>query len=324
MPEILLEPLFLFFAVGFGAGVLKSDVKLPQSVYHLISTYLLLAIGLKGGVQLSGAHLTVIILPVLGTLALGIVVPVVAFGFGKYVGRLSKADSAALAAHYGSVSAVTYAAATALLLHQARHPEGYMPVLLILLEIPAILVGVLLFRIGPSDKVGAGNAGRDQTPLKEVMIEVVLNRSVFLLAAGLLVGFLTGKERFVPYEFLFVDAFKPILAFFVMEMGLLAASKMEDVKKAGPFLLGFGICFPLLTGFAGAWVGTICGLSAEGAFVLATMAASGSYIAAPAAMRMAVPEANTGMCVAVSLGVTFPFNLAVGLAIYERYAAWLQ
>ncbi len=324
MPEILLDPLFLFFAVGFGAGILKSDVKLPQSVYHLISTYLLLAIGLKGGVQLAGARFSEILLPVLGTLMLGVITPFLAFAVGRYIGRLNRADSAGLAAHYGSVSAVTYAAAVALLLHKGRNPEGFMPVLLILLEIPAILIGVLLFRIGPKDANEASKLGHEQAPIKEVMLEVVLNRSVFLLAAGLLVGFLTGKERFQPYELLFVSAFKPILAFFVMEMGLLAASKIGDVKKAGPFLLGFGVGFPLISGFAGAWVGTICGLSPDGAFVLATMSASASYIAAPAAMRMAVPEANTGMCVAVSLGVTFPFNLAIGLIVYEKFVTWLQ
>lgn len=323
MPEILLDPLFLFFAVGFGAGILKSDVKLPQSVYHLISTYLLLAIGLKGGVQLSSAHLQEIILPVIGTLTLGIVTPLLAFAVGRYVGRLNRADSAGLAAHFGSVSAVTYAAAVAILAHKGRNPEGYMPVLLILLEIPAILIGVLLFRLKPEDGTPKTSSYK-QAPIKEVILEVVLNRSVFLLAAGLLVGFLTGSERFKPYELLFVEAFKPILAFFVMEMGLLAASKIADVKRAGPFLLAFGIGFPLLSGFAGAWIGTLCGLSPEGAFVLATMSASGSYIAAPAAMRLAVPEANTGMCVAVSLGVTFPFNLAVGLVIYQQFVSWLQ
>jgi uncharacterized protein len=308
MLENLLDPLFLFFLVGFVGGVLRSDLKLPDAVYHLLSTYLLLAIGLKGGVQLAQAAPGRILAPALATLGLGVVVPLVVFVIARRLGRLRSADAASLSAHYGSVSAVTFAAALEMVRRSQIPHEGFLPVLLVLLEVPAILVAILLHR--------AGDGPRQGERLTKVMEEIVLNRSVFLLLAGMLVGFLSGPSRFAPFELLFVSAFKPILAFFILEMGLIAAHRLPELRRAGGFLVGFGILFPLVAGAGGAWLGLATGLSPGGAVVFATMAASASYIAAPAAIRLAIPEANTGMSVATALGVTFPFNLAVGIPFF--------
>jgi hypothetical protein len=189
-------------------------------------------------------------------------------------------------------------------------------VLLVIMEVPAILVAIFLHRSGTGGGKGAGYG--------EIVHEVLLNRSVFLLFAGLAVGFAAGPERFAPFEVLFVSAFKPILAFFVLEMGLLAALRLPELRRSGPFLAVAAVLVPVAAGLLGGWLGLLSGLSPGGATVLATLAASASYIAAPAAMRVAIPEANTGMCVAAALGITFPFNLAVGIPLYAQWVGWLQ
>ena len=305
----LLDPLFLFFVVGFVAGVAKSDVKLPESVYHLISTYLLLAIGLKGGVQLAQADPAKVWLPALTTIAVGVLTPLIVFVLARRLGRLKDADAASLGAHYGSVSAVTFAAAMEFARRAQVEPEGFMPVLLVLLEIPAIIIAIVLHRRA------VGNTGTGES-YAAVIREILLNRSVFLLAAGLAVGFLSGPVRFEPFKLLFADAFRPILAFFILEMGLLASQRMKEIKSAGKFLIIFGILWPLLAGLVGTHLGLLVGLSVGGAVVFGAMIASASYIAAPAAVRIAIPEANTAMSIAASLGVTFPINLGLGIPFF--------
>jgi hypothetical protein len=315
MLETLLDPLFLFFLVGFVGGVLRSELKLPEAVYHLLSTYLLLAIGLKGGVQLAKATAGEVALPSLAALLLGVVMALVVFiVFGK-LGRLPRADAAAFAAHYGSTSAVTFAAVLAMLARDATPHEGFLPVLLVIMEIPAILIAIFLHRLGTPAAKGAGYG--------TVVHEVMLNRSVFLLLAGMLVGLAAGPGRFAPFEVLFVTAFKPILAFFVLEMGLLAAQRIPELRQSGVFIVAAAVGLPLFGGALGGWAGLLAGLSPGGATVLATLTASASYIAAPAAVRVAIPEANTGLCVAAALGITFPFNLACGIPLYGWWVNWL-
>lgn len=305
----LLDPLFLFFVVGFVAGLAKSDVKLPESVYHLISTYLLLAIGLKGGVQLAQADPSKVWLPALTTIAVGVLTPFIVFSLARRLGKLNDADSASLGAHYGSVSAVTFAAAMEFARRAQVEPEGFMPVLLVLLEIPAIIIAIVLHRRA----TGGTSAGESYGA---VIREILLNRSVFLLAAGLIVGLIAGPTRFEPFELLFADAFRPILAFFILEMGLLASQRMSEIKSSGKFLLIFGVIWPLAAGLAGTHLGLLVGLGVGGAVVFGAMIASASYIAAPAAVRIAIPEANTAMSIAASLGITFPINLGLGIPFF--------
>jgi hypothetical protein len=315
MLETLLDPLFLFFLVGFVGGVLRSELKLPEAVYHLLSTYLLLAIGLKGGVQLAKASASEVALPAVAALALGVVMAVVVFFAAKKFGRLARADAAAFAAHYGSTSAVTFAAVLATLVRTGTPHEGFLPVLLVIMEVPAILIAIFLHRAGEPAAKGASYGA--------VVHEVMLNRSVFLLLAGMLIGLASGPGRFAPFEVLFVTAFKPILAFFVLEMGLLAAQRIPELRQSGVFVVAAAIGVPLFGGALGGWAGLLAGLSPGGATVLATLTASASYIAAPAAVRVAIPEANTGLCVAAALGITFPFNLAFGIPLYGWWVDWL-
>lgn len=312
MAENLLDPITLFFLLGILAGILKSDLRLPDAIYDLLSIYLLLAIGLKGGVQLASTNAaTRLFPPVLGTLLLGIIIPVVAFAILRFVGKFGRPDAAAVAAHYGSVSAVTFAVVLAYLDQLAVPYEGIMALLLVVLEIPAIIVGILLARLGRA---------QGRVPYGRLAHEVLMNKSVYLLLGGLAIGWIAGPQGVAPLQFAFVDGFKGALAFFLLEMGIVAAQRLVDLRRVGFFLLIFGLLMPLLSGAMGSLAGRLAGLSLGGTAVLATMAASSSYIAAPAAMRIAVPEANPTLYLTTSLGITFPFNLTLGIPIYFEMA----
>jgi len=299
------DPIVLFFLLGILAGVARSDLKIPASIYEALSIYLLLAIGLKGGVELARHPLGTLLVPSLAVIILGAVLPLAAFPVLHRIGRLPRPDAASIAAHYGSVSVVTFAVGASYLSRLGVPYEGYTTVFLALMEAPAILVGVLLAR-------GAGGG-----PWGELLREVVLGKSVFLLLSGLLVGWIAGPEGIKPMAPFFFDPFKGVLALFLLEMGLVTSARLGDLRRVGPFLLGFAIAMPLAGAAAGTAVGMLLGLSPGGVTLLAVLAASASYIAAPAAMRLAVPEANPALSIGASLGVTFPFNIFVGIPLYH-------
>lgn len=312
MIENLLDPIVLFFVAGLAAGLLRSDLRLPEALYQTLSIYLLVSIGLKGGVELAQAPLATLLAPAAVTLLLGIAIPIVAFVILQKVGRFNRADSAALAAHYGSVSAVTFALALAYASEIGIAYEAFLPVLLVLLEIPAIAIGVLLARLG---------AGGRHIRWGDLAHEVFLSKGIFLLLTGLIIGFLAGPERMIKLEPLFVDLFSGALALFLLEMGIVASQRLYDLRRTGPFLVGFGVLMPLLSASLGLAAGVLSGMSPGGTAILATLAASASYIAAPAAMRVAVPEANPTLYLTASLGITFPFNVVFGIPIYFWMAA---
>lgn len=314
MIENLLDPVILFFVVGLIGGILKTDLKLPEPIYEVLSIYLLLAIGLKGGVQLNKSHLDEIILPVIGSISIGIIIPVIAYIILRKIGKFDRANSAAIAAHYGSVSAVTYAVVIAFLDKFRISYENYTTVLLVLLEIPAIAVGILIAKV---------RVAKGPFSLSKLVKEVFFGRSIYLLVTGLLIGYALGPEKTTSVKILFVDLFKGLLAFFLLEMGLVTSYRLKDLKRVGLFLIAFGIVMPLISAVIGTFVGWFVGLSVGGTTVLATLAASASYIAAPAAMRIAVPQANPTFYLTASLGITFPFNLIFGIPIYHWMASIL-
>ena len=308
----------LFFLLGLAAGLLRADLKLPTALYETLSIYLLLAIGLKGGVALA-RHPIVEVLPQ-AAVAVGValLIPLFAFAVLHRMGRLPRADAAAIAAHYGSVSVVTFSVGTSYLTRLAVPYEGYMVAFLALLEFPALLLGVVLARrkSQSSPDTGLGN--------RELLREVFLGKSVFLLIGGLLIGAYAGPDGIKSIAPLFVDPFKGVLALFLLEMGLVAAGRLGDLRRVGVFLLVFALVMPLLGGALGAVTGWAVGLSVGGTALLAILYASASYIAAPAAMRTAVPEANPALSIGASLGVTFPFNLLVGIPLYYWLAVRLH
>jgi uncharacterized protein len=308
----LLSPVVLAFVLGMLATLLRSDLRIPEQLYAALSIYLLLAIGLKGGAELSKTSLAVFWKPALITLLLGVAIPIWSYLILHYLGRFDVANAAALAAHYGSVSAVTFSASLTFL-DRLRVPyEGFMPTLVAILEIPAILVALLIAR----------SRTREAGSIRDALHELLTGRSILLLAGGLAIGFLSGEAGLAKVAPLYVDLFNGALTIFLLEMGMVAAGRFRDLRTAGPFLLAFGVLAPLAHGALGAALGAAVGLSVGGRFVLAVLAASASYIAAPAAVRVALPQANPGYYLTASLAITFPFNLAVGMPLYYAIARW--
>jgi uncharacterized protein len=306
----MLDPLVLFFALGFIARLAKSDLRLPEALYEALSIYLLLAIGLKGGVEIarqSAGNL----LPEVGTILLmGALLPLPAFFVLRAIGEFTRADAGSIAGHYGSVSVVTFAVGVAFLNEKRIAYEAYMPLFVALLEIPGIVVGIMLAKSDSWRSVRWG----------ELLREVMLGKSIVLLVGGLGIGWIAGAEALRPIEPFYTTLFKGVLSLFLLEMGLVAASRIGEVRKSGLFLVLFATLTPLAYGVVGAGVGHLLGLSLGGVTLLAILAASASYIAAPTAMRIAVPKANPGLSIGAALGVTFPFNIIVGVPIYYAIA----
>jgi hypothetical protein len=314
----LLSPAVLFFALGLVAALAKSDLKFPEPLYLGLTIYLLVAIGFKGGVAIAAAGLAKVWLPALAAMGLGALIPLWTFPLLRYGGKLSAADAAAIAAHYGSVSAVTFIAATNYLQAINQPFESYATAFLAVMESPAILVGVVL------GKLATRKAGEDTgVSLKRAMHEALFGRSIFLLVGALLVGALCGEAGMRKVEPFFVTPFQGVLALFLLEMGIVAGRRLEDLKKVGPFLLGFGIGVPLVNGAVGVYLGQLTGLELGGATLLGVLSASASYIAAPAAIRMSLPDANPTLYLTAALAITFPFNITLGIPIYLEIARQL-
>jgi hypothetical protein len=302
----ILSPPVLAFALGVVATACRSDLKLPSQLYTSLSIYLLLAIGLKGGAELSATSLGTVWLPALTALVLGLVTPVLAYAVLRRGGRFDVANAAAIAAHYGSVSVVTFSAALVFLEAVKLPVEPFVPTLVVILEIPGIVVALAIARMA-----GGGNAHWG-----EAIREILSGRSIVLLAGGMVIGLLAGKPGLTRVAPLFVEPFYGIITLFLLEMGMVAARRLPEVRTVGLFLVAFAIGMPLVNGVLGVAAGRLCGLSLGGAVVLGTLSASASYIAAPAAVRIALPQANPSYYLTASLGLTFPFNLTVGIPVY--------
>lgn len=311
MPGI--DPIVLFFLLGLAAGLARSDLRLPGAIYEFLSVILLLAIGLKGGVELAQQSLPTLLPQIIAVLLMGLILPLLAYPVLRLLGRLGRADAGSIAAHYGSVSVGTYAVAVAWLVARDISFEAHMPLLLVLLEMPAIVVGILLARGVAAD-----------TDWRKLAHEVFLGKSIVLLVGGLLIGWAAGPQALQPVSGLFFGLFHGVLALFLLEMGLVAAGQVGSLRRHGLFLAGFGILFPLFGALVGGGLGWLLGLSVGGTMLLATLAASASYIAVPAAMRLALPEANPTLSLTASLGVTFPFNILIGIPLYQRLAELLH
>jgi hypothetical protein len=310
----LLSPIVLAFVLGLAARSMGSDLRLPKDLYTSLSIYLLFALGLKGGVELSAAELSAIAAPALATVALGCITPLTAYFVLRRLGRFDRSDAAAIAAHYGSVSAVTFIAAQAFASSMGSPPEGFLPTLLALLESPGITIALAL---------GIAGANRER-PLVDTLHEIVTGRAMVLLVGGLVIGAVVGKEGWASVAPFFEGGFKGALTLFLLEMGALTGERLGDLRKVGVFLAAFGVMVPIVHGALGAFLGSLAGLSIGGATVLAAMAASASYIAAPPAVRATLPDANPTFYLTASLAITFPFNVIVGIPLYYEMATLLQ
>lgn len=304
----ILNPPVLFFFLGMTAVFVKSDLEIPAPVPKLFSLYLLFAIGFKGGVELIKSGVTHdVILTLLAAMIMACFVPIYSFFILKL--KLDTYDAAAIAATYGSISAVTFITASAFLSELGINYDGYMVAALALMESPAIIVGLILVNIFTAD-------GKREFSWGEVLQEAFLNSSVFLLVGSLLIGVLTGEHGWHVLEPFTQGLFYGVLTFFLLDMGLIAAKRIKDLQKTGIFLISFAILIPILNAGIGLVISKLIGLSQGDSLLFAVLCASASYIAVPAAMRMTVPEANPSLYVSTALAVTFPFNIIVGIPLY--------
>ena len=308
----LLSPVVLAFALGVVASLVRSDLRLPDALYNGLSIYLLLAIGLKGGVELNKTPIGVFVGPALLTLFLGVLTPITAYNVLRRLGKFDRVNASAIAAHYGSVSAVTFIVATTFGTMTGRTPEGFLPALVAILEVPAIVVA-LMIAFTRGDRAGSW---------RDALHEVLAGRSIVLLVGGLMIGLAVGPDGFEPVAPFFVSGFQGALVLFLLEKGIVAAHRLKDLREVGLFLIGFGIGVPILHGLLAVWLGGLVGLSVAGSAVLGAMVSSASYIAAPAAVRIALPEANPTFYLTASLGITFPFNVTLGIPLYFAFAEW--
>jgi uncharacterized protein len=310
--DTLTSPVILFFVLGFVAALLKSDLSIPEAFAKAMSIYLMAAIGLKGGVEVASSGFTPDLLAAaLAGLVLSFLLPFIAFALLTKIGRLSRVDAGAVAAHYGSVSVVTFVTAKEILTGQGLGPAGYMVAVLALMETPAIISGLMLARSG--DQAGTSSGG---TPWHEVLT----NASVMLLVGAFIIGMVAGEEGFAPVKPLFDTGFRGVLCLFLLDMGLIAARRLVQSRKITVRLVSLAIVLPILNGVIGTVAGTVIGLDVASAAALGILAASASYIAVPAAMRLALPEADPGIYLSMSLGITFPFNIIFGISLFAALA----
>jgi uncharacterized protein len=306
-----IDPVVLFFVLGLIGGFLKSDLELPKPFLEALTIFLLLSLGLKGGVAISKSDPTSLIVPALVLIVGALVLAFVAFQILFRVGRLSRIDAAATAAHYGSVSVITFVVAQTYLINLAIPFGAQMSFYLAVLEVPALILAAAL---GKRDEASPGHWA-------EFTRELMFGKSVLLLIGGMAIGAVAGEKGIDPFAPLFFDLFKGVVCFLLLELGVTTARQFPELKRSGVFLTVFGIVFPIGAAVLGAFIGKALGFSLGDATLVAVLFASASYIAAPSAMRVALPHANLGIAIAPVLAITFPFNVIFGIPIYHRIVA---
>jgi hypothetical protein len=325
----LTTPMVLFFVLGALAATFRSDLAVPEPISKAMALYLMMAIGFKGGAALSASGLTLAALWTLAAaMALSFAIPLVAYAFLKATTRLGRADAAAVAAHYGSISVVTFIAASEFFAARGLAYDGYMVAVVAAMETPAIVTGLWLARRGlaATPAGGATAAGparaRPSRPglSRQLAREIFLNGSVVLLVGAMAVGAIAGKKGAETVAPFFDAPFRGILCLFLLDLGLVAVRRLREAKGMSPALLVFGLYMPPVGAAIGLAVAGLIGLPLGNAAVLAVLCASASYIAVPAALRIALPEANPAITVTLSLAITFPFNVVVGIPLYVAAA----
>ncbi|MFC7372452.1 sodium-dependent bicarbonate transport family permease [Fictibacillus iocasae] len=327
----LLSPAVLFFVLGVIAALFKSDLKFSNGFSEGLSIYLLIAIGMKGGIELSKYSIEAVFAPIVGALFLGIVIPFITLIVMKFI-KMDLKNSVGLAATYGSISIVTYGAAISFLNNTGTSYEGFMNAIVVLMESPAILVSLLVLKIMenkrdvlmvPSQRLGFVPSYSNLID-KSILKETIFGKSILLLVGSLLIGVILGEQALPKVQPLFIDLYSSVLVLFLLNMGLVAGQRLPEVKKHGVKLIIFGILAPLVFGSLGVLVGSVVGLSLGGVTLMGVLAGSASYIAAPAALKTSVPDASPSIYLGLSLGVTFPFNLLIGIPVFHELAKFIS
>lgn len=311
----ILNPPVLFFFLGMLAIFLQSDLEIPQPLPKLFSLYLLLAIGFKGGYEIEESGINPeIALTLLAAVFMASIVPI--YSFFILTLKLDAYNAAAIAATYGSISAVTFITAQSFLKVLNIDSSGHMVAALALMESPAIIVGIVLVRFFAKSQSETEEKEEEKFSWGEVLREAFLNGSVFLLIGSVIIGILTGEKGWEKLHPFTQDIFYGVLSFFLLDMGMVAARRIKDLKNTGFFLISFGVLMPIFNAILGIIISKLIGMSEGNALLFAVLCGSASYIAVPAAMRMTVPEANPSLYVSMALAITFPFNIIVGIPLY--------
>lgn len=316
----LLVPAMMFFALGLFAQLIRSDLKFPPDLTKALTIYLLVGIGLHGGKELAKVALAPALAAIGVAIGLGILLPIVAYVLLR-TGRIDKLNASAVAAHYGSVSAGTFLTAVAFLDSVGVKYETYPVIMLAIMESPAILIGLVLAGLS---RRNLGQADAREGMVATLVRESFTNGSIVLLFGSMLIGALSTPTSVVKIMPFFDSVFMGVLCLFLLDMGMEAARRLADFRRVGVFLVAFGLFMPLLGAAAGLAAGHwLLGFGVGGTLLVAVLGASASYIAVPPAMRLAIPEANPSFYLTLSLGVTFPFNVVVGIPLYYSAAKWL-
>ena len=312
----LLQPIVLAFLLGAIAGFVKSELELPEAVIKLLSIYLLFSLGLSGGRELAKAEVAAV-LPLLGiTLFMTFAIPTLAYHVARRAGGFDISNAAAIAAHYGSVSTATFFASMSFATAMGTPAEGTMAAMVALMEFGVVYSLVLA-------RLALGRQGGGGVKVGELVLSVIRGRGILLLLGGMAIGALATEPQWQQISPFYEGLFRGMLMLFLLEMGITAARQIGAFRQVGLFMAGFGMLMPLLHGLVGVALAQAAGLGVGGSFVFGAICASASFIDAPAACRASLPEANPGIYLTASLGVTLPFNLMVGIPLYYGWARWL-
>jgi hypothetical protein len=332
----LLTPIVLFFLFGIIAARIKSDLKMPEAISEFLPIYLLAAIGLHGGIEMSKTGFEEMLVPMLVAIGLSLLFTLNHYQILRRLGKFNIFDSYALASTYGAVGAVTFSVGLSFLKNQGVTSEGYLAAILAVLEPVAFILAIFLTNMAVSKQIRTKKQSisddeeldigmkQTKTKLSQVLKESITGKAIVILLGSIVIGYIIGKEGFEPISIVFDELFTGAIVIFMIEMGIIAGQRLEDIKKVGIFLTSFSIIIPTINGIIGVLVSTALGLSLGGAVMFGLLLASASFIAAPAVLRHAIPQANPSLYITSALGITFPYNIIVLLPIMFTISTWVH
>ena len=332
----LLTPIVLFFLFGIIAARIKSDLKMPEAISEFLPIYLLAAIGLHGGIEMRKTGFEEMLIPMLVAIGLSLLFTLNHYQILRRLGKFNIFDSYALASTYGAVGAVTFSVGLSFLKNQGVSSEGYLAAILAVLEPVAFILAIFLTNMAVSKQIRTKKQSisddeeldigmkQTSTKLSQVLKESITGKAIVILLGSIVIGYIIGKEGFEPISIVFDELFTGAIVIFMIEMGIIAGQRLEDIKKVGIFLTSFSIIIPTINGIIGVLVSTALGLSLGGAVMFGLLLASASFIAAPAVLRHAIPQANPSLYITSALGITFPYNIIVLLPIMFTISTWVH
>ena len=332
----LLTPIVLFFLFGIIAARIISDLKIPEAISEFLPIYLLAAIGLHGGIEMRKTGFEEMLVPMLVAIGLSLLFTLNHYQILRRLGKFNIFDSYALASTYGAVGAVTFSVGLSFLKNQGVTSEGYLAAILAVLEPVAFILAIFLTNMAVSKQIRTKKQSisddeeldigmkETKTKLSQVLKESITGKAIVILLGSIVIGYIIGEEGFEPISIVFDELFTGAIVIFMIEMGIIAGQRLEDIKKVGIFLTAFSVIIPTINGIIGVLVSTALGLSLGGAVMFGLLLASASFIAAPAVLRHAIPQANPSLYITSALGITFPYNIIVLLPIMFTVSTWVH